>query len=140
MGHLEVVVGVVVVADEAEAVRADRHRGVLADVARAVERGRGWRLVQVGVRAVGHLEVAVGGVVVADEAEAVGADRDRGVPADVARAVERGEGGARAGGVRAVGHLEVAVGDVVVADEAEAVRADRHGGVLADVARAVERA
>ena len=27
----------------------------------------------------GHLEVAVGVVVVADEAEAVGADRDRGV-------------------------------------------------------------
>ena len=65
---------------------------VLSSVVR-VARGAG------GVRAVGHLEVAVGAVVVADEAEAVRADRDRGVRADVARAVERGEGGAGAGGV-----------------------------------------
>ena len=47
------------------------------------------------VGAVGHLEVAVGGVVVADEAEAVGADRHRGVLADIARAVEGRDGGAR---------------------------------------------
>ena len=43
------------------------------------------------VGAVGHLEVAVGHVVVADEAQAVGPDGHGGVLADVAWAVQGGE-------------------------------------------------
>jgi hypothetical protein len=83
---------------------------------------------------VGHLEVAVAGVVVADESEAVNPDGHGAVLADAARAVHRGEGGGGAGHVGAVGHLEVAVAGVVVADESEAVSPDSHGTVLADVA------
>jgi len=67
---------------------------------------------------VGHLELVVGVVVVADEAEAVGADGDGGVVADVTHAVEGDGGGAGAGGIGAVCHLEVEVGFVAVADEA----------------------
>jgi len=44
------------------------------------------------VGAVGHLEVAVGRVVVADEAQAVGSNSDSGVLTDVAWAVQGGEG------------------------------------------------
>src|SRR6266542_2986833 len=85
-----------------------------------------------GVAAVGDLEVAVGAVAVADEPQAVGADGDRGVVADAARAVERRQRCRAAGGVAAVGYLEVGAGGVEVADEPQAVGADGDRGVPAD--------
>ena len=70
------------------------------------------------VGAVSHLEVAIGCIVIADEAQAVGSDGHRGVLTDLVCAVEGGEGGGSAGPVRAMGHLEGAVGHVAVTDEA----------------------
>src|SRR6266508_6338590 len=87
----------------------------------------------------GPFEIAVRAVVVADEPEAVCADGDRGVAADVARRVDGGDRSRTAGGVVAVGHLEVAVRAVVVADEPPAVRADGDRGTPPDGAGAVER-
>ena len=69
VGHLEVAVGGVVVADEAEAVGPDGHCGELTNIALALEGcAGGVGTDRVGrVEAVGHLEIAVGGVVVADQ-------------------------------------------------------------------------
>ena len=78
------------------------------------------------VGAVGHLEVAVGRVVVADQGQAVGADGHGAVLADIASAVHGGEGRGGTGRVGAVGYFEVAAGRVVITDEAQAVGADCH--------------
>ena len=59
-------------------------------------------------------DVSVGLVVVADQAEPVGADGQRGVLADVPAAVQRGLRQARAGEVVAMRDLEVATRRVVV--------------------------
>ena len=139
MGHLEVAVGGVVVANEGEAVRPDGHCAVLADTAYAV-RGR-----EIGggashVEAMRHLEVAVGGVVVADEGQTIGPDGHCGELTDIALALKGCAGGGgtdRIGRVETVGHLEVAVGGIVVADEGYAVSPDGHCAVLADIACAV---
>jgi hypothetical protein len=90
------------VADEPQAVGADGDRGIGTDVAHTVQGGD----CSAGagrVRAVGHLEVVVGTVVVADEPQAVGADGSRGIGTDVVRAVQGCSGSAGAGGVVAVG-------------------------------------
>src|SRR5437763_402951 len=86
-----------------------------------------------------HLQVAVGAVVVADQAQPVGANRDGGAAADITGAVERGGAGAGARQVGAVGHLQVVVGAVGVADQAQPVGADRDGATAADSTGAVER-
>ena len=76
----------VTVADHREAVGADGERGVLADgVGRVVDGGDGPAGRAGGVVALGDLEVAGGVVAVADDREAVGADGERRVRADVRR-------------------------------------------------------
>ena len=85
-----------------------------------------------------YLEGAVGHVVVADEAQAVGSDGHGGVLTDLACIVQSGEGRGSAGLVGTVGDLEVAVGHVVVTDETQAVGSDGHGGVLTDLACIVQ--
>jgi len=85
-----------------------------------------------------HLEIAVGCVLVADEAEAVRSDGHGGVLTDLASTVQGTEGGGAAGLVRTVGYLEGMLGRVVVADEAEAVGSHGHGSELADVAWAIQ--
>ena len=84
------------------------------------------------------LESAVGRVVVADEAQAVGADGHGGVLTDIACVVQGGKDRGSAGLVGTVGHLETAVGHVVIADETQAVGPDGQGGVLADVTEAIQ--
>src|SRR2546421_289036 len=78
------------------------------------------------VGAVGDLEIAVGCVVITDEAQAVGPDGPGVVSAAVTVAGHGGEGSGSAGFVGAVGHLEIAVGLIVIADEAQAVGPDGH--------------
>src|SRR5688572_178440 len=135
MRDLEVLVAVVAVADESEAVGADRYRGVSAHVharPRSIDRGeRGGGAVR--IRAVGDLEAAVVRVPVADQPEAVGSDRDRVVEPDLANAIERGDRGGGAVDARAMRDLEVAVVVVEVADQPEPVGADRDRGVSAEV-------
>src|SRR6476660_6549305 len=133
--HLEAVD--VAVADEREAVGADRDRGAPADVAGRVDRDRGGRVAE-HVGAVRDLQVLrpARAVVVADHAEPVDAERDRRVLALDPR-VHRMRRGGRAGDVGAVGDVQAAA-DAPVADPAEAVGADRQRGVEADGAGAVE--
>ena len=119
--RLQVAVGGIVVADQAQAVGANGDRGVLTDNAGDVQ-GGGVALVQVDVVAVRHLQVAVGGVVVADHAQAVGADRDRSVVADVPPCCPRWRWWRWSRSITAVRHLQVAVGAVVVADQPQARR------------------
>src|SRR5690606_7951671 len=79
-------------------------------------------------------------IVVADEAEAVGADGHRRVPPDLAGAVKGGGGRRGAGDIVTVGDLQIEVADnIEVADEPEAVGADGHRRELADVSGAVDR-
>ena len=75
----------------------------------------------------GHLEIVVSGVVVADEGSAVGSHNHRRRHTYVIGcSVYRCESGGGAGQVGAVGYLEIAVGLVEVADEASAVGSDNH--------------
>jgi hypothetical protein len=128
MGHFEVTIGDIVVADESEAVSPDSHGAVLADTTCAV-RGRDGSRGARHVGAMGDLEVAVGDVVVADDGEAVGPDGHCSELTNIALALESCAGGIgtdRGSRVEAVGHLEVPVGGVVVADESQAVSPDGH--------------
>src|SRR6185503_16259860 len=127
--HLEAVD--VAVADERQAVGADRDRGAPADVAGRVDRGRGRRVAE-HVGAVGDLQVLrpTRAVVVADHTEPVDAERDRRVLALDPR-INRLRRGGRAGDVGAVGDVQAAA-DAPVADQAEAVGADAVEGRAAD--------
>src|SRR5436853_159076 len=89
-----------------------------------------------------RLQTAVLEVEVADQAEPVGADRQRRPPAGVAGARDDRDRRARADDVRAMRRLQVVIGGVVVevADEAEAVGADGRRGVSADARAVVDRA
>src|SRR5439155_3742494 len=113
--------------DQAEPVRADRDRELLERevVGRAERRHRRRRAGD--VRAVRGLEELVSSARVADQAEPVGADRDRGV--DVGDALDRGDGRRRAGDVRAMGDFELV--EPGVADQGEPVRSDRDRAVAA---------
>src|SRR5439155_27288761 len=79
------------------------------------------------IQAVCRLEDLVRSARVADQAEPVGADRDRGV--DVGDALDRGDGRRRAGDVRAMGDFELV--EPGVADQGEPVRSDRDRAVAA---------
>src|SRR5512147_1521279 len=105
-------------------------------MAGAVRRGKHGRGAG-DIRAMRDFQIPVRGVIVADEAEAVAADRDGRVLSDIPRPVQRTDGRGGASLVGAVGYLEVAVGRVVVADQSQAVGSDRDRAVLTGVARAI---
>ena len=82
-----------------------------------------------------HFEVAVGHVVVADEASTVGSHHHRRWRTYVIGcSIKVSEGRGGAGPVGTVSYLEISVGDVVVANEGQAVCPDGHRTVLADIA------
>ena len=78
------------------------------------------------VLTVQDLQVLVGDVVIADEAEAVSPYGHRCVQSHTPPGVQGGYGGRGACSIGAVGYLQVKVGDVAVADEAKAICSYRH--------------
>src|SRR3990172_1109801 len=92
MCHLQVEVGFVRVAYDRVAVRPDRYRGVFADAASAVDGGKGVAGGAARVAAVGHPQVEVGTVQVADDRLAVVPNRYSGVVTRQAGAVDGGKG------------------------------------------------
>src|SRR5688572_5161052 len=83
----------------------------------------------------GHLEIAVGFVIVTDEAQAVGShNHRRRCTYIIGCSVQWSTGGGGAGQVGTVCHLEVTIGSVVITDETQTVGPDRDCGVWADVA------
>src|SRR5213594_1917586 len=115
------------IADEAQPVDANRHRGVLADITYGVD-GATRRHRTRDVRAMRDPQVAVREVAIADKGEAVGADCD-GVPLRGNRVVDRGECRRGARGIRAMSDLEGPTPHVHVADYAKSVGADPDGGI-----------
>src|SRR5678816_3987566 len=85
----------------------------------------------------GNLEVAVGLVVVADEAMAIGSDGRRRELAHIACLVYGAEDGRCADGIGAVGYLQVTVGGIVIANEGQAVGPDSHGVILPHIASTI---
>jgi len=87
----------------------------------------------------GHLEATVRHILVADESQTIRPDGHGGILADLACAIQGGQGRGATGLVGAMGHLEGAVRHILVADEAQTIRPDGHGGIEADFPYAVER-
>src|SRR5690348_15593983 len=85
-----------------------------------------------------YLQVAVGRVIVADQAQSVRAARDGGANPHTARAVESNSGGAGAGHVCAMRCLQVAIVTIVVADQAQPIGPQRDRRVLPNIQQAVE--
>ena len=138
--QLEVVVGVVMVADDGEAIAVQHQRGGLADKAGGVHGHDALIAARtVGVVAVRQLEVAVGAVKVADDGEAVAVQHQRGEEADSAGGVHGHDAliAARTIGVVAVHQLEGGDGEVIVADDGEAIAVQHQRGVHADIAGGV---
>ncbi|MGH9117976.1 MAG: hypothetical protein ACRD0A_08920 [Acidimicrobiales bacterium] len=141
MGHLEVEVALVHVADDGQPIGANGDRTVGSDVADGVDRGGGG----VGTRridAVGDLEVAVARdeVVVAHDREDVACHRDRREEPGIPGVVDRGDGDGGALQIVAVGgHLEVEAGSVEARADGQAVRAHGDRRAEADLAVRVRR-
>ena len=132
MSDPEAIEGVVIVADDGKAVYSYGDGIILPNIiisGSPIVHGGFGRAGAASVFAASHLEIAVVGVIVADDGQTVYVLDDRSIP-DISHRVHKGGGSAGTFNIVAASHPEFAIGSVIVADYRAAAAAYGNGGML----------
>ena len=133
MSDPEAIEGVVIVADDGKAVYSYGDGIILPNIiisGSPIVHGGFGRAGAASVFAASHLEIAVVGVIVADDGQTVYVLDDRSIPGISHPTVHNGVGSAGTFDIVAASHIELAIGSVIVADYRAAAAAYGNRGML----------